>query len=110
MLTRDQVALARRLIGEGTSIPDASKILNVRRATLSCSQAATGQLLPSVRSSKDFYTLRASQQVDHKARFSIAPAGHLDQAAGRLAGDEVDGHDRPPALRTVAAPTMSSSL
>ena len=33
-LTADQVALARRLVSEGTSIPEASKILNVHRATL----------------------------------------------------------------------------
>ena len=33
-LTADQVALARRLVTEGTSIPEASKILNVHRATL----------------------------------------------------------------------------
>ena len=33
-LTADQVALARRLVTEGTSIPGASKILNVHRSTL----------------------------------------------------------------------------
>jgi DNA invertase Pin-like site-specific DNA recombinase len=33
-LTADRIALARRLVGEGTSVPDASKILNVHRATL----------------------------------------------------------------------------
>jgi DNA invertase Pin-like site-specific DNA recombinase len=33
-LTGDQIALARRLVGEGTSIPEASKILKVHRATL----------------------------------------------------------------------------
>ncbi len=33
-LTSEQVALARRLIGEGTSVPEASKILNVHRTTL----------------------------------------------------------------------------
>jgi hypothetical protein len=33
-LTGDQIALARRLVSEGTSIPQASKILNVHRATL----------------------------------------------------------------------------
>src|SRR4051812_46003475 len=33
-LTADQVALARRLVTEGTSIPEASKILNVHRSTL----------------------------------------------------------------------------
>ena len=33
-LTADQVALARRLVTEGASIPEASKILNVHRATL----------------------------------------------------------------------------
>src|SRR3954454_14127945 len=33
-LTADQLALARRLVTDGTSIPDASKILNVHRATL----------------------------------------------------------------------------
>jgi DNA invertase Pin-like site-specific DNA recombinase len=33
-LTADQVALARRLVAEGASIPEASKILNVHRATL----------------------------------------------------------------------------
>ena len=33
-LTADQIALAQRLIREGTSIPGAAKILNVHRATL----------------------------------------------------------------------------
>jgi DNA invertase Pin-like site-specific DNA recombinase len=33
-LTADRIALARRLVGEGTSVPEASKILNVHRATL----------------------------------------------------------------------------
>jgi len=33
-LSSDQIALARRLIGEGTSVPDASKILKVHRTTL----------------------------------------------------------------------------
>jgi DNA invertase Pin-like site-specific DNA recombinase len=33
-LTADQIALARRLVSEGTSIPEASKVLNVHRATL----------------------------------------------------------------------------
>ena len=33
-LTADQIALAQRLISEGTSIPGAAKILNVHRATL----------------------------------------------------------------------------
>jgi len=33
-LTGDQIALARRLIGEGTSVPDASRILKVHRTTL----------------------------------------------------------------------------
>ena len=33
-LTADQIALARRLIAEGTSVPEASKILKVHRATL----------------------------------------------------------------------------
>jgi DNA invertase Pin-like site-specific DNA recombinase len=33
-LTADRIALARRLVIEGTSVPDASKILNVHRATL----------------------------------------------------------------------------
>lgn len=32
-LTGDQIALARRLVSEGISIPEASKILNVHRAT-----------------------------------------------------------------------------
>ena len=33
-LTADQIALAQRLVSEGTSIPGAAKILNVHRATL----------------------------------------------------------------------------
>jgi DNA invertase Pin-like site-specific DNA recombinase len=33
-LSADQIGLAKRLIGEGTSIPGAAKILNVHRATL----------------------------------------------------------------------------
>jgi DNA invertase Pin-like site-specific DNA recombinase len=33
-LTADQIALAQRLVGEGASVPEASKILNVHRATL----------------------------------------------------------------------------
>jgi DNA invertase Pin-like site-specific DNA recombinase len=33
-LTADQIALAQRLVSEGTSVPEASKILNVHRATL----------------------------------------------------------------------------
>ncbi len=33
-LTADQIALAKRLIGEGTSIPGAAKILNIHRSTL----------------------------------------------------------------------------
>src|SRR3954454_23506559 len=33
-LTGDQIALARRLVSEGASIPEASKVLNVHRATL----------------------------------------------------------------------------
>ena len=33
-LTADQIALARRLVSEGTSVPEASKLLNVYRATL----------------------------------------------------------------------------
>ena len=33
-LTADQIALARRLIAEGTSVPEASRILKVHRATL----------------------------------------------------------------------------
>jgi DNA invertase Pin-like site-specific DNA recombinase len=33
-LTADQIALARRLVSEGTSVPEVSKILNVHRATL----------------------------------------------------------------------------
>jgi DNA invertase Pin-like site-specific DNA recombinase len=33
-LTADRIALAQRLVGEGTSVPEASKILNVHRATL----------------------------------------------------------------------------
>jgi DNA invertase Pin-like site-specific DNA recombinase len=33
-LTADQIALAQRLVDEGTSVPEASKILNVHRATL----------------------------------------------------------------------------
>jgi DNA invertase Pin-like site-specific DNA recombinase len=33
-LSADQIALAQRLISEGTSIPGAAKILNVHRATL----------------------------------------------------------------------------
>jgi len=33
-LTNDQVALARRLVGEGTSVPEASRILKVHRTTL----------------------------------------------------------------------------
>jgi DNA invertase Pin-like site-specific DNA recombinase len=33
-LTADRIALARRLVGEGASVPEASKILNVHRATL----------------------------------------------------------------------------
>jgi DNA invertase Pin-like site-specific DNA recombinase len=33
-LTAEQVGLARRLIGEGTSVPDASRILKVHRTTL----------------------------------------------------------------------------
>ena len=33
-LTSEQVKLARRLIGEGTSVPEASRILEVHRATL----------------------------------------------------------------------------
>jgi DNA invertase Pin-like site-specific DNA recombinase len=32
--TGDQIALARRLVSEWTSIPEASKVLNVHRATL----------------------------------------------------------------------------
>ena len=32
-LTSDQIALARRLIGEGTSVPEVSKILKVHRTT-----------------------------------------------------------------------------
>ena len=33
-LTADQIALAQRLVGEVASVPQASKILNVHRATL----------------------------------------------------------------------------
>src|SRR5271167_2804351 len=33
-LTADQIALARRLIAEGTSVPEASRILKVHRSTL----------------------------------------------------------------------------
>jgi DNA invertase Pin-like site-specific DNA recombinase len=33
-LTADQIALAQRRVGEGASVPEASKILNVHRATL----------------------------------------------------------------------------
>jgi transposase len=33
-LTADQIALAQRLVGKGASVPEASKILNVHRATL----------------------------------------------------------------------------
>ncbi len=33
-LTADQIALAQRLVSEGASVPEASKILNVHRATL----------------------------------------------------------------------------
>ena len=33
-LTADQIALAQRLVDEGASVPEASKILNVHRATL----------------------------------------------------------------------------
>ena len=33
-LTNDQIALARRLVGEGTSVPEASRILKVHRTTL----------------------------------------------------------------------------
>ena len=33
-LTADQIALAQRLVSEGTSVPEISKILNVHRATL----------------------------------------------------------------------------
>ena len=33
-LAADQIALARRLIAEGTSVPEASRILKVHRATL----------------------------------------------------------------------------
>jgi DNA invertase Pin-like site-specific DNA recombinase len=33
-LTGDQIALARRLVSDGTSIPEASKILKVHRTTL----------------------------------------------------------------------------
>jgi len=33
-LTADQIALAKRLIGEGTSVPGAAKILNIHRSTL----------------------------------------------------------------------------
>jgi DNA invertase Pin-like site-specific DNA recombinase len=33
-LTADQIALAQRLVSEGTSVPEASKILSVHRATL----------------------------------------------------------------------------
>ena len=33
-LTADQIALAQRLVGEGASVPEASKILNVHSATL----------------------------------------------------------------------------
>ena len=33
-LTADQIALAQRLVSEGDSVPEASKILNVHRATL----------------------------------------------------------------------------
>jgi DNA invertase Pin-like site-specific DNA recombinase len=32
--TADQIALAQRRVGEGASVPEASKILNVHRATL----------------------------------------------------------------------------
>ena len=33
-LTADQIALAQRLVGEGASVPEAPKILNVHRVTL----------------------------------------------------------------------------
>ena len=33
-LTHDQIALARRLVGEGTSVPEASRILKVHKTTL----------------------------------------------------------------------------
>jgi DNA invertase Pin-like site-specific DNA recombinase len=33
-LTSDQVGLAKRLVSEGTSVPEISKILNVHRSTL----------------------------------------------------------------------------
>lgn len=33
-LTSEQIALAKRLVSEGTSVPEVSKILNVHRATL----------------------------------------------------------------------------
>ena len=33
-LTPDQIALAKRLVTEGTSVPEIAKILNVHRATL----------------------------------------------------------------------------
>ncbi len=33
-LTSDQIALARRLVGEGTSVPEDSRILKVHRTTL----------------------------------------------------------------------------
>ena len=33
-LTSEQIALAKRLVNEGTSVPDVSKILNVHRSTL----------------------------------------------------------------------------
>jgi DNA invertase Pin-like site-specific DNA recombinase len=49
-LTADQVALARRLVTEGASIPEASKILNVHRATLYRalhSQSGAGSCLAS---------------------------------------------------------------
>lgn len=33
-LTREQIKLARRLVGEGTSVPEVSKILKIHRTTL----------------------------------------------------------------------------
>ena len=42
-LTNDQIALARRLVGEGTSVPEASRTLKVHRTTL---YRALGDLTP----------------------------------------------------------------
>ena len=41
-LSADQIALARRLIDEGRSVPEVAKILNVHRATLYRAMAPTG--------------------------------------------------------------------